>query len=224
MTPKQKTAIAVMFKLPVPGRVKTRLVPPLTEAQAAELHGCMVVDTFSRVSDVDGVELYAAVAGHGGDLPPGFIPAGVEVIPQRGGDLGERIINVFSDVFSRGHSQVIVIGSDSPDLPDGYVEEALSALGGPDTDMVLGPASDGGYVLVGMNEPRSEPFTGISWGTATVTNETLERAESAGISVGLMSEWRDIDTPEDLRLLEGNERAPRSAEYLSSLGKIPGRG
>ncbi len=218
MSVNTEAALVVMLKTPAPGLVKTRLVPPLTEAQAAGLYACMVRDTFGRVSLIEGLKIYAAVAGD--SVPPAkkLIPAGVESFAQRGADLGARIFNSLKELFDRGYGRVVVIGSDSPDLPDGFIEEAMSALDKAGVGMVLGPATDGGYVLVAMDALRPEPFEGIPWSTGRVLAETIKRAEAAGLGVRLLDAWHDIDTIEDLEILKRNARAPESAAFVERTG------
>lgn len=209
-------ALAVMVKAPVPGLVKTRLVPPLTFDEAAGLYRCFVKDTFDSIKGLDGVRLYAPYAPPAlGDEVASVIPAGVEAFPQEGHTLGERISNVFKRLFASGFKKVVVIGSDSPDIPLRYIEDAFKALGR--ASLVLGPAKDGGYYLVGMNVFDERPFQEIPWSTSKVLDETLKRAHSHHIPFELVSEWHDCDSFDDLALLRDNLSAPASSAFLKGL-------
>lgn len=209
-------ALAVMLKAPVSGLVKTRLVPPLTFDEAAGLYRCFVKDTFDLVKGLEGVRLFSPYAPPAlADLVASVIPAGVEAFAQEGHTLGERISNVFERLFSAGYGKVVVIGSDSPDLPLRYIEDAFKALGR--VSLVLGPAKDGGYYLVGMNRFDERPFVDIPWSTSKVIDETLKRANSARISFELISLWHDYDSFDDLVLLRDNHSAPASSSFLKGL-------
>lgn len=209
-------ALAVMVKAPVPGLVKTRLVPPLTFDEAAGLYRCFVKDTFDLVAGLEGVRLFSPYAPPAlADEVASVIPAGVEAFAQEGHTLGERISNVFKRLFSAGYGKVVVIGSDSPDLPLRYIEDAFKALGR--VSLVLGPAKDGGYYLVGMNRFDERPFAEIPWSTSKVMDETLKRANSARIPFELISLWHDYDSFDDLALLRDNHSAPASSTFLKGL-------
>jgi len=221
---KQK-ALAVMYKPPVAGRVKTRLTPPLTPEEAAGLYRAVLADVFAGASRVEGVELYAAATPAEDDEEKTEdpaddpVPGGFTRFTQAGEDLGERILSVFNRLFTGGHGRVVVIGSDSPDLPREYIEDAFGRLeeGGPET-VVFGPAEDGGYYLVGMNTLQDAPFRDVPWSTPMVLEATLEGARGAGLSVELLDPWYDVDTPEDLGRLRGNPAAPESAAFVDALG------
>ncbi|MBE9528955.1 MAG: glycosyltransferase [Proteobacteria bacterium] len=156
-----------------------------------------------------------------------IVGAGVEIIEQHGDGLGERIANLFIFLFEAGFTSVVVIGSDSPDLPMERIETAVALLSSSEQksqQVVVGPAVDGGYYLIGMNggvtggldEPQRELFKEIPWSTSEVLETTLKRAASAALEVTLIDEWHDIDTPEDLILLKENRDAPESARFALS--------
>ena len=209
-------ALAVMVKAPVPGLVKTRLVPPLTFDEAAGLYRCFVKDTFDRVAGLEGVRFFSPYAPPAlADEVVSVIPAGVEAFAQAGHTLGERISNVFKRLFSEGYGKVVVIGSDSPDVPLRYIEDAFKALGR--VSLVLGPAEDGGYYLIGMNRFDERPFAAIPWSTSKVMDETLKRANSARMPFELISLWHDYDSFDDLALLRDNHSAPASSTFLTGL-------
>jgi hypothetical protein len=117
----------------------------------------------------------------------------VDVIAQRGADLGERMACTFEDVFRLGAESVVVIGSDLPDLPVRLVEGAFAALRRRQDGVVLGPAADGGYYLIGMNRLHRSLFREIDWSTGDVLAQTLEAARARSLDVRLLDIWRDVD-------------------------------
>lgn len=194
-----------MVKGPVPGHVKTRLTPPLTPEEAATLYRAFVLDTFSRVSTISDIDIIAPYSPHSEEDEGvveclNVIPKGITVTTQKGRDLGERLFNVFKWAFSHDYRRVVIIGSDSPDIPLDYIEEAFREL--ENKDIVLGPTSDGGYYLVGMRILSIVPFTGIKWSTPSVFGETLKRIRATDMKLSILKEWHDIDTPEDLEALK----------------------
>jgi len=215
---RQTDALAIMCKAPVPGRVKTRLVPPLTHEQAAGLYACFLEDIFAVASRLEGVDRYAAVT------PPeawGVIEEkageGVGVIVQRGVGLGERMYNVFTRLSGEGYERVALIGSDSPGLGSEVIARAYTLLGRSGKTVVVGPAHDGGYYLIAMSRPERALFEGVPWSTPGVLDATLKRAASAGLEVELLEPFHDMDTPADLCRLRNNPHAPASAEYLEKM-------
>jgi rSAM/selenodomain-associated transferase 1 len=210
----KRSALAVMLKAPLPGLVKTRLVPPLTHAEAARLYGCFIEDIFAGLRGLSRADVFAALSPDAGSPGEPMLPPCKGVFMQEGGDLGERIVNVFRRLFASGYANVAVIGSDSPDLPLEYIEEAFALLERTDAGLVLGPAVDGGYYLIGLPAVarRYEGlFEGIRWSTGSVLDETLERARSLSLRVEMLRPWHDIDTGEDLGLLIDNAAAPSSS-------------
>jgi hypothetical protein len=214
-----RNALAVMLKYPVPGRVKTRLTPALTPAEAAALYGCFIKDFFPRAASLECADTFGAyglvkgaddkeklVALLGTDTP---------LIAQEGSNLGERLRNLFAALFQGGYERVVVVGSDSPDLPGEYIEEAFALLG--EAELVLGPALDGGYYLIGLKTLIGGLFDSIEWSTARVLDQTLTRAKDAGAVCRLLKPWHDIDTPEDLRLLKDNPMTPESSCFIKAL-------
>lgn len=182
--------LAVFAKSPVPGQVKTRLCPPLTDEQAARLCAAFVRDTVRKAQALAPVSLF-----HAGDrsclqetlrgLPP------VAWRPQGAGDLGARLARV--------PAPCLIVGTDSPRLPSVILRQALVAL--PDHDVILGPADDGGYYLIALRAPQPALFDGIAWSTSEVLAQTWTRASELGLTVALLPPFYDIDTPADLRRL-----------------------
>lgn len=220
----KKSALAVMLKPPRPGEVKTRLSPPLTPDEACRLYECFIRDTFASVSRLNGADVFAAVGRSSSsnrilrkDPASELIPPGVTVFPQKGQGLGERIKNVFIELFKKGYAMAAVIGSDSPDIPLEYIKEAFTLLAGPSVDMVLGPATDGGYYLIAAKAPVKGVFKGTRWSTPFALEDTVKAARRRSLRLRFLPPWHDIDRPSDLALIRHNGAARLSACYLRSL-------
>jgi len=218
-------ALAVMVKPPLPGSVKTRLVPPLAPAEAAGLYRAFIADIFTTLEGLHegetSLDLFVAAAPPAGPTDfQGLVPSGAGFFLQQGAGLGDRILSVFKGLEDRGYARAIVIGSDSPDMPSRLIREACSALTDPEADIVLGPAEDGGYYLIGASLPIEEAlFRDIPWSGPTVLEKTLERASEAGLALRLLETWHDIDRPADLAFLLGSQGAPKSRAFLEALGQ-----
>jgi len=199
-------ALVIFAKAPIPGEVKTRLCPPLTPDEAATLHGSFVLDMLERTKlAVAKLQLpfhrYLACTPSS-DLVFFKIMEerqGVRLLDQVGEDLGRRMHRIFLDLFAKGYEQVIIVGTDVPTLPLSVYQEAFAMLGR--SDMVLGPALDGGYYLIGLKQPAEQLFTGVPWSTDQVLAVTQQNAKALGLSVGLTTLWRDVDTITDLQTL-----------------------
>ena len=126
------------------------------------------------------------------------------LVPQTGRDLGQRLDRLSTHLLAAGHPGVVVIDSDTPNLHDQYLAEAIKRLGDGRTDAVLGPAEDGGYYLVGLRHPSPAIFQGITWSTPVVLKQTLEKAGSVGLRVHLLRPWFDVDTAADLDRLRSH--------------------
>ena len=190
--------LGVFVKLPRPGAVKTRLVPALGPQAAAELYEALVeavlAGTEPQAGEYERLVYYApsdAVEAIRAWLPGGRLRHQCE------GDLGTRLADAFARAFGRGAQRVAIVGSDVPGLNRRVVLDAFVALDG--ADVVIGPAHDGGYYLVALREAHPELFRGVSWSTASVLAETLDRAFRAGLSVATLGPLRDVDTLDDLR-------------------------
>jgi uncharacterized protein len=202
-TPDQpRSAVAIMAKAAIQGQVKTRLCPPLSQLQAAELYHCFLLDKIAQVNALG--ETRPVVSYSPADAMPWFeelIPAHFVLIPQRGDDLGDRLLFTFEDLFGLGYTQVLAIDSDTPTLPVAFLTQALAQLAHPTTDVVLGPTDDGGYYLIGLRQPYPQLFEKMPWSTSLVFPETVRRSAAAGLQVTCVETWFDIDTPEDLSRL-----------------------
>ncbi len=213
-------ALAIVAKMPAAGRCKTRLVPPLTFDQAATLSRCFLIDTAHNVSDV---------ASKCGAIPVGvYTPAASEeardaifgrafcYVRQRGDDFGQRLCNAVTDLFESGFGSVCLIDSDSPTLPPAYLALAVERLKLPGERVVIGPATDGGYYLIGLKRPTPELFHGIAWSTSEVFEQTRKRARAAGISTDVLPSWYDVDDGFGLEKLKEELRVLPTAQAYAA--------
>ena len=217
----RQMAIAVMAKAPEAGQVKTRLVPPLSQEEAAELYRCLLLDKLFQVSQLPRVDSYVAYTpGEAGPLMRELAPQSFTLIPQSGSDLGARLHRLSAILLERGHPGVLIVDSDTPTLPMAYLLEAIEQLQGEITDLVLGPAEDGGYYLIGLKRPCRALFDGIRWSSPSVFPETLRRACAQRLRVATLPSWFDVDTADDLRRLRidlatnGNVLTPHTRAFL----------
>jgi len=198
-------AVAMVCKTPVAGQSKTRLSPPLPLEDCALLSGCFIRDVAATIHSLcpDGdVTAYAVYTPEGSELAlRALLPTEFRLVPQGGGDLGERLIRATADLLAAGHDGAVLVNSDSPTLPRAILRAAVEAVRQGD-GVVLSPALDGGYVLVGLAKPHPEIFTGIPWSTAKVYRATVERAREGGLTVTNVPSWYDIDDLASLRILE----------------------
>src|SRR5262249_30799763 len=141
-------ALVIVAKAPVVGQVKTRLCPPLSAAEAAELFRCFLGDTVERACTLPGTQVCLAFAPADSEaLFRALLPFPLHYLPQRGDGLGERLVNIFADLVQQGFHKIVVMDSDSPTLPTAYLREAFVSLSDPSNDAVFGPCRDGGCYL-----------------------------------------------------------------------------
>jgi len=200
-----RSAVAIMAKAARQGQVKTRLCPPLSHGQAAELYRCFLLDKIAQVNVL--TEAMPVVSYSPADARAWFellTPAHFVLVPQCGNDLGARILFTFEQLFHLGYTQVLAIDSDTPTLPMAFLAHALEQLAQAATDVVLGPTEDGGYYLIGLRQPYPQLFENMPWSTAHVLPETLRRSATEGLQVTCVDAWFDIDTPEDLSRLRAS--------------------
>ncbi len=198
-------ALAVMTKAPLAGRVKTRLVPPLTAYEAAELNKCFLSDTAAAISSVTiktdalGIAVYTPIGAESAYtdiLPPDF-----SLLAQRGESFGRRLYFAAVDLFKCGFESVCLIDSDSPTVPAGNFTQAVKLLSCPGDRVVLGPCEDGGYYLIGLKKPHREVFRRIDWSTARVLAQTRRRAHEIGLEIKLLPTGYDVDERSSLHRL-----------------------
>ena len=186
--------LLVFLKAPRPGTVKTRLAQTLGAAAAAAAYRQLVDIVLGQLSSLPSVELRFAPDEARAEILPWLRP-GWSAVAQGRGDLGERLTRAFAEAFSTGASRVVIIGSDCPEVTSDDVQAAWTALA--QHDLVLGPAEDGGYWLIGLRASEPRLFAGVHWSTGTVRQETLERAQVAGLSHTLLRPLHDVDTEAD---------------------------
>ncbi len=197
-----QNVLVIFAKFPVEGQVKTRLCPPLTLEQAAELAACFLIDTVERACSLPNTQVYISFTpAHSEPIFRTLLPFPVGYLPQRGSSLGERELNVFLDLQQSAARNVVLIGSDIPTLPLAHIQKAFTFLEDPHCDAVLNPTEDGGYCLVGMREPHRPLFENITWSTATVLSDTLTQAKRHQLTVKLLPPWYDVDEASDLSRL-----------------------
>jgi uncharacterized protein len=202
-------ALVIMTKAPQPGRSKTRLVPPLSYDEAADLAWALLVDQLENLARFEGARLFIAFTPQKADgFFEGFITRGFTCFPQRGRSLGERMHYAFQHLFSNRFQNIILIGSDLPALSLTLFRRAYGLLEKSAADVVLGPSADGGYYLVGMNRMIANIFTGIGWSRSDVLAQTIQKIAGVGLKHELLPEGYDIDTADDLGRLQ-SERSRR---------------
>jgi uncharacterized protein len=228
-------ALAVMTKAPQAGQVKTRLVPPLTPNEAAELNKCFLRDTAAAISkatannDASGIAVYTPIGAE--PAYTGILPANFSLLPQRGDEFGERLYFAAVDLFRCGFNSVCLIDSDSPTVPPANFVQAAKLLTSLRDRIVLGPCDDGGYYLIGLKESHKEFFEAIDWSTERVLDQTMERAAKIDIEVKLLPTGYDVDNAASLRrlcneLLASSSKdsvAPHTRKFLSELIAREGR-
>ena len=220
-----KPIILLFIKAPIKGQVKSRLAAEVGEETALDLYISFVLDIvdtldgigyplricFYPQADVD--SLLSLLGGHH------------RLMPQKGKDLGERMENAFKQIFSEGYTRAILIGSDIPDLTPALLRDALESL--TKNDVVIGPASDGGYYVIGFRKGSLNPniFHDREWSTKRVFQDTMELLRNTSLRVHLAPQWSDVDTIEDLKSLAQRSRnsafdKSRTMTYLKRKGVV----
>jgi len=217
-------ALLVFAKTPKPGKVKTRLLAAVSAGVAAALHEACIADTLRLVQKMRGCDAFVFAAGGTSYFPRLMKKLGrdahVRVLPQRGADLGARMENAFRKCFAMGYREVVVIGTDTPWMGVERVRRAFAELKA--NDVVIGPAEDGGYYLLGTRKKMvAEIFRGIPWSTERVLALTLQRTLASKLRTKSLRRDFDLDRPEDLqRAARMLKRRPRVApELAAAIGK-----
>jgi uncharacterized protein len=198
-------AVAIVCKTPAPGQSKTRLSPPLRPEECAAVSTCFIRDLSATIAELskDGVAI-----GHAVYTPLGseralraLLPEGFGLTLQCDGGFGERLWQGITDLLDAGHGGAILINSDSPTLPLSILRAAVDAVRQGD-NVVLSPAFDGGYTLIGLSRPHRRLFEDIPWSTSQVYRLTLDRAREIGLPVVNVPGWYDVDDAASLQMLE----------------------
>lgn len=218
------SCILLFAKAPWPGKVKTRLLACCTPGEAAALYRAFLLDSAALLRALEaGLKVVACEPPEGqAELEALLGSEGLRYLPQPQTGLGERLERLFAWAFDQGMDRVVALGSDSPSLPAGRLDEALHLL--EKREVVVGPSTDGGYYLIGLRQPAPELFRGIDWSTGRVLAQTLDRLGSR--SLGLLPIWYDVDTPQDAALLRvhlealaraGQGGAPHTRQAIQNL-------
>jgi rSAM/selenodomain-associated transferase 1 len=227
----QRCAVAIMAKAPRVGEAKTRLVPPLSASEAARLSACFIRDAAGNIAAaaehaaIDGYIAYSP-AGTEAEFAP-LLAGGTQLLPSRRTGLGLSLHDAAEDLLAAGFGSVCLVNSDSPTLPTALLIAAVQALSLSGDRVVLGPAEDGGYYLIGLKRLHARLFDDIAWSTPRVFAQTVERAREIGLEPVVMPEWYDIDDVDALRRLHRELRddvgrgalypAPHTAAFLLGL-------
>jgi uncharacterized protein len=201
--------IIVLAKAPVPGRVKTRLCPPCDPEQAAALAEAALVDTLRSVAATRRERRVLVLDG----APGPWLPAGFEVLAQRGSGLDERLANAFTDSGTGG----VLIGMDTPQITPARLTAALRALGAPSVDAVLGPSLDGGWWALGLRTPDPAVFLGIPMSTPHTGDAQQARLHELRLRTAALPTLRDVDDFDDALAVARTAPGSRFAATLESM-------
>ena len=199
--------IAVMAKASLPGKTKTRLVPPLTFDEAAAFNTAFIQDVAANIAAAGREAPIAAYMAYGPAGATAFfesiLPPSVGLIEAWHPDFGDCLFTAIDQVLARGHASAVVLNSDSPTLPTALLVETARLLARPGDRAVLGPSSDGGYYLLGLKARHRRLFEDVTWSTEHVARQTRERAAEIGLETHVLPEWYDVDDVASLRTLHG---------------------
>ncbi len=199
--------LIIFTRYPEPGKTKTRLIPALGAQGAANLHRQLIKNTLNQAQNLTknrAVEVEVKYAGGSQELMQKLLPPPINCSPQSQGALGEKMKNALAESFAQSIQRIIIIGTDCPELDTHRLTQAFNRLG--NYDLILGPALDGGYYLIGMQRTIPELFVKIDWGTELVLQQTLTIAQHLNLSYSLLDPLADIDRPEDLTLFNFEEK------------------
>jgi rSAM/selenodomain-associated transferase 1 len=189
--------VIVIAKAPVPGRVKTRLTPPFTPDDAAVLAKAALSDSLAAALAAPMTRHVLALEGAPGD----WLPAGFDIVGQRGGGLDERLAAAFADTHASVPLPMVLIGMDTPQVTPGLLVEAAQSLVCGEADAVFGPAADGGFWLLGLRRPDRSLLAGVPMSRQDTGRHQLDRLTSAGLRVAMMPELTDVDTVREAELV-----------------------
>lgn len=194
--------LIIFTRYPEPGKTKTRLIPALGAEGAANLQRQMTETTLTKANKLfNFISLSVEVRFVGGDLQlmKNWLGSDLKYQEQGMGDLGERMKRAFQSSFNGGMKSVVIIGIDCPSLTSEIILQAFAKL--TQSDVIIGPATDGGYYLIGLRKITPELFQGINWGTSEVLLKTVAIAQSLKLVISYLPQLSDIDRPEDLENL-----------------------
>jgi uncharacterized protein len=233
-------AVAIMAKASVAGTVKTRLVPPLTHEEAAALNSSCLADLAANLTAAAArapIEAFAAYSPAGSEaFFASLLPHGFRLLPPKEPTIGRSLLHAAQDLLAAGYGSVCLVNADSPTLPTYVLVDAVRRLQQRGDRMVLGPAADGGYYLIGLKQFHRRLFEEVDWSTDRVYRQTVARAAEIGLPVSLLPEWYDVDDFQTLSILarellagrdaatvyRGGYPAPRTAAFLRALTQEKG--
>ena len=199
-------ALVIMAKAPVPKKVKTRLILPLGSLTASDLYYNFLLDRIEQIKVLSNIHrFFAYTPKKAQDFFKQIVPQEIELLPQTGRSLGERLYSLTKVLLRRGFKKVVLVDSDSPNLPSNYIIKAFDRLD--KTDLTLGPSEDGGYYLIGVKSDTPGIFKHVPWSTPRVAELTVRKALKLGLTVSILETWYDVDTYQDLLRLKNDLRS-----------------
>ena len=217
-----REALVVMARVPSDRRGKSRLTRDLGSEHLDELRRALLLDTLEAVRGIADADLFVACepADSIAEMRD-LVGDGARLFPQQGDTLGDRMRNAFERLFAAGYSAVVMIGSDLPSLPTSHLAHAFQYMRDRPDAVVIGPATDGGYYLIGLRRLCSALFTSIGLSTADVLTTTTSIAETCGLTVLFVSPWHDVDTVDDLRrVLRDPHGATHTRAWVTTHGDL----
>jgi|tagenome__1003787_1003787.scaffolds.fasta_scaffold20855411_1 rSAM/selenodomain-associated transferase 1 len=199
--------IAVMAKVSIAGKTKTRLCPPLTFEQAAALNTAFLQDVATnilaaaKIANIGGYFAFGPTGAQSADFFHSIMPRGFALLEAWHANFGDSLYSAIEQMFSLGHESALVLNADSPTLPTALLVDAAQALARAGERAVLGPSTDGGYYLLGMKAPHRHLFEDVAWSTDQVARQTLARAAEIGLPVHILPTWYDVDDVASLQRL-----------------------
>lgn len=208
--------LLVIAKSPRPGLVKTRLSPAYAPAEAAQIAAAALHDTLCAALAVPTSRVVLALDGPTGD----WLPAGIEVVPQQGNGLDERIEAAFAHCWARdSHTPVLLVGMDTPQVDAGLLHDGSAQLRDPAVDAVLGLATDGGFWALGLSSPAPGLVAGVPMSMPDTGARQLQRLTGGGLRLSMLPELQDVDTPDDAWSVAASAPAGAFADVVRRLGR-----
>ena len=211
-----KRALIIFTRIPEAGKTKTRLMPRFDAEECAKLHICMLLDLATEVKSVE-ADVFVFYTGGNLSLLKNIFGNQMQYFEQQGESLGDRMYDAIRDVLNRGYDQAVLVGTDIPTLSAEIINSAFEQID--DNQITMGPTSDGGYYLIGMNKPVKEVFNLEKFSDSSVWESTAAAAEKAGYKVAKIVEQSDIDEPEDIADFRNKIRKDRKLRN-SNAGKM----
>lgn len=203
--------LIVFIKAPLAGKVKTRLKRHISQAGVLQLYRGMVEDLLSQFEGSEDFSVRIMFSPpEAGQMVRNWLGAHREILPQSTGDLGNKMEQAFAEAFSKGFRRVVLIGSDIPTIDREKIRRAFGKLS--NHPVVLGPANDGGYYLIGLRQPHTEIFTGISWSSSAVLAQTIKKIKKLNLNFALVEPETDLDVYQDVKQLWIKLNSNRKAE------------